>query len=192
MFRRALKKVFQGFAILLTLPAALLAGFGRFAAGFEFFAQGLALAPGLPGSYLRVAYYAMTLRRCSLDSYVGMGSFFSHAEASVARRVYIGSMCILGRVHIGEGTMIASGVQVPSGSRQHTRNQLGEMTDEGGRYEDITIGAHCWIGASAVVMASVGDKSTVAAGAVVVDPVQTGTVVGGVPAKPIAAGTLRE
>ena len=188
MFKRALKKILQGIALAVVFPAAVLAGFGRFAPGFEFFAHGLALMPGLPGSYLRVAYYAMTLRRCSLESYIGMGSFFAHPQASVGPRVYIGPMCILGRVHIAEGTMIASGVQIPSGSRQHTRNARGEMTDEGGRYDDVNIGAHCWIGASAVVMAHLGEKSTVAAGAVVVKPVEPGTVVGGSPAKPLGAG----
>ncbi len=186
MLKMVLKRIVWGVALLMAVPAAALAGFGRFAAGFEFFAQLLALAPGIPGSYLRVAYYAMTLERCSLESFIGMGSFFAHREASVGRRVYIGSMCILGRAHIGDGTMIASGVQIPSGTAQHARDERGEMTDEGGRYEDIRIGAHCWIGASALVMAHVGEKATVAAGAVVVKPVEPGDVVAGTPAKSIA------
>lgn len=188
MFRSALKAIARGVSVAMVLPAALLAGFGRFSVGFEFFAHLLALAPGLPGSYLRVAYYAMTLRKCSLESYIGMGSFFAHREAEVGRRVYIGSMCILGKVRIGEGTLIASGVQIPSGSRQHVRNVRGEVTDEGGRFDEVNIGAHCWIGASAVVMADVGEKSTVAAGAIVTKPVGAGSVVAGNPAKPIESG----
>ena len=40
---------------------ALTAGFGRFGAVFQFWAQTCALAPGLPGDYLRVAYYRLTL-----------------------------------------------------------------------------------------------------------------------------------
>ncbi len=186
MVKRMLKRMVWGVAALTTLPAAALAGFGKFSVGFEFFAHVLALAPGLPGSYLRVAYYAMTLERCSFDSYIGWGTFFARSQASVGRRVYIGPMCILGRAHIGDGTMIASGVQVPSGSQQHARDLRGEMTDEGGVYQDVHIGAHCWIGASAVVMANVGEKATVAAGAVVVKPVDAGDIVGGAPAKPIA------
>ena len=80
------------------------------------------LAPGLPGSYLRVAYYAMTLRSCSLDSHIGMGSFFAHPQASVGHRVYIGSLCVLGQTNIGDRTQIASGVQILSGRRQHGRS----------------------------------------------------------------------
>ena len=185
MLRSAVKGIARGVSLAVVLPAALLAGFGRFPVCFEIFAHFLALAPGLPGSYLRVAYYAMTLRGCAFESYIGMGSFFAHREAQVERRVYIGSLCILGKVRIGEGTLIASGVQIPSGSRQHVRNARGEVTDEGGRFEEISIGAHCWIGASAVVMADVGENATVAAGAIVTKPVEAGTVVGGSPAKPL-------
>ena len=57
---------------------AVLAGFGRFSSVFKGFAHLMALAPGLPGDYLRVAYYALTLRKCSLHSRVSFGSFFAH------------------------------------------------------------------------------------------------------------------
>jgi acetyltransferase-like isoleucine patch superfamily enzyme len=60
------------------------------------------------------------------------------------------------------------------------------LTDEGRKFEEIVIGEHCWIGASAVVLANVGDRSTVAAGSVVVKPVAPGIVVGGNPARPLA------
>lgn len=38
--------------------------------------QLLALFSGKIGSYLRVAYYSMTLEECSSQAYVGFGSFF--------------------------------------------------------------------------------------------------------------------
>src|ERR1039457_2245805 len=119
------KRIGWAAALVLTVPWAVLAVFGCFKVGFVFFAQALSLAPGLPGSYLRVAYYAMTLRSCSLESHIGIGSFFAHSEASVGRRVYIGPLCILGQTNIGDRTQIASGVQILSGSRQHGRTKDG-------------------------------------------------------------------
>src|SRR6185295_19876042 len=113
--------------MLLTLPWAVVAAFGRFKVGFAFCAQALALAPGLPGSYLRVAYYAMTLRSCSLESHIGIGSFFAHSQASVGHRVYIGPLCVLGQTSIGDRTQIASGVQILSGRRQHGRGHDGRI-----------------------------------------------------------------
>jgi acetyltransferase-like isoleucine patch superfamily enzyme len=74
-------------------------------------------------------------------------------------------------------------VQILSGGQQHKRDSQGRLTDEGREFVEVVIGEHCWIGASAVVLANVGDRSTVAAGAVVVKPVAAGIVVGGNPAR---------
>lgn len=42
------------------------------------FAHACALVLGLPGGYLRIAFYR--LRRCSFHSRVPFGSFFAHPE----------------------------------------------------------------------------------------------------------------
>jgi acetyltransferase-like isoleucine patch superfamily enzyme len=47
----------------------------------------------------------------------------------------------------------------------------------------VHIGRNSWLGANAVVMADVGDDAIVGAGAVVVQPVSSGTTVVGNPAK---------
>jgi acetyltransferase-like isoleucine patch superfamily enzyme len=77
-------------------------------------------------------------------------------------------------------------VQILSGGQQHQRDAQGRLTDEGRKFVEVTIGEQCWIGASAVVLADVGDGSTVAAGAVVVKPVAPGTVAVGNPARALA------
>ena len=181
--RQAVKRTAQGIALILALPAALLACFGRFQFAYSFFAQAFALAPGLPGSYLRAAYYKLTLRRCSIDITIWFGTYFVQPDSSVGELVSIGSYCVVGRVVIGARTQIGSHVLVPSGKRQHLRNSDGSLSDclDG----QTVIGADCWIGDAAVVMAELGDGATVGAGAVVTHDVAPQTVVAGNPARPI-------
>jgi acetyltransferase-like isoleucine patch superfamily enzyme len=129
----------------------------------------------------------MTLRRCSPESYIGMGTFFAHPQASVERQVYIGSYCVLGRTSIGERTQIASGVQILSGSRQHARDQHGHISE--GNFEEVVIGSDCWIGAGAIVMADVGEGTTIGAGSVVSRPIPPRSIAVGNPARVIRSAS---
>ena len=114
-------------------------------------------------------------------------TFFAHPEAHIGKNVYVGSYCILGRVTIGDGTLLASGVQVLSGQHQHTRSADGDAFS-GGQFVQITIGADSWIGAAATVMANVGSRTTVGAGSVVTKPVPDDCVAAGNPARIIRGG----
>jgi acetyltransferase-like isoleucine patch superfamily enzyme len=179
-----LKKLAQGVALIVVAPAALLSGFGRIRVLYTIFAHSYALAPGLIGDYLRIAFYRLTLEECSLDSRISFGSFLAHPEARIGAGVYIGAYCILGRVHIGERTQIASAVQILSGKNQHSRDAEGRISgSEHGSFDTITIGADCWLGAGAIVMADVGENTTIGAGAVVTKPIPANAVAVGNPAK---------
>jgi virginiamycin A acetyltransferase len=186
VFKNAIKKTLQAVFLLLAFPMALLSLFGRIEEIFRFFAQYCALAPGLPGDYLRIAFYRLTLAECSIDSRIQFGSFFAHPQATVGRSVYIGSYCVLGRTAIGDRTQIASQVQILSGKRQHARDEAGRMLgSEHGVFEQVSIGADCWIGAGAIVMADVGKGSTIGAGSVVTNAIPPGSVAVGNPARVI-------
>lgn len=188
--KNLLKRSVQAVFLLLALPLAAIAGFGRWAGGFRFSGHVCAVAPGIVGDYLRIAFYKLTLKNCSLDSRVEFGSFFSHSGASLGDRVYIGPYCILGTCSIGDRTQIASLVQILSGRRQHSRDVSGNITGaEDGEFEEVRIGADCWIGASCVVMASVGTGTTIGAGAVVVKPIDAGVVAVGNPARVLSEKT---
>lgn len=180
-----IKRLAQGVALVLVAPAALLCGFGRVRMVFTIFAHGYAQAPGILGDYLRIAFYRLTLEQCSLNSRISFGSFFAHPEARVAEGVYIGSYCVLGRVHIGARTQIASAVQVLSGKHQHARDAEGRITGSelGSSFTTVAIGEDCWIGAAAIVMADVGDRVTIGAGAIVTKAIPEGSVAVGNPAR---------
>jgi virginiamycin A acetyltransferase len=181
--KKIMKLTAQGVSLVLVFPVALLTALGRIEALYFIGAQFFALFPGLVGDYLRIAYCRMTLEECSLDSRIQFGSFFAHPQAKVARGVYIGPYCVLGRASIGERTQIASGVQILSGRRQHDRGQEGEILGgESGLFHSVSIGADCWIGAGAIVMADVGAGTTIGAGSVVVKPVPPRSVAVGNPA----------
>lgn len=182
--KQILKQTLHAGFLLLALPMAALSLFGRVGGVYRCFAQFCALAPGLPGDYLRIAYYKLTLAECDIESRIQFGSFFAHRQARVGRLVYIGSYCVLGRTTIGDRTQIASLVQILSGKRQHGRAEDGRMLgSEQGVFEQVAIGSDCWIGAGAIVMADVGNGSTVGAGSVVTKPVPAGSVAVGNPAR---------
>jgi virginiamycin A acetyltransferase len=187
-----IKRAIQGISLILVWPAALLCGFGRVRSLFTIFAHCYALAPGIIGDYLRIAFYKLTLKECSLNSRISFGAFFAHPEARVAEGVYIGAYSILGRVNIGARTQIASGVQVLSGKNQHDRDAEGRiMGSELGSFASVSIGADCWIGAAAIVMADLGDHVTIGAGAVVTKAIPSNSVAVGNPARQLSAADER-
>src|SRR5437868_5228804 len=99
MLKRALKLVVNGIAVVWAFPSAMLCGFGRLPRAFQFFAQAVAQMPGLPGDYLRSAFYYLTLEEFSLHSRICFGSFFAQSATRIGDAVYIGSYCVIGSSH---------------------------------------------------------------------------------------------
>jgi acetyltransferase-like isoleucine patch superfamily enzyme len=154
---------------------------------FRTFSETLALVPYFPGVILRYEFYRFALHRCGSNVVVETGAVFIYRDVSVGDDVLIGRYSIVHHCDIGDHTLIGERCTFLSGSRQHrfTRTDM-PMTQQGGEKRRITLAGDCWIGSHAVVMNDVGRGAIVAAGAVVKDPVPELTVVGGVPAKPIA------
>ena len=170
----------------------MICGFGRIRIFFELFAHAMALVPGVPGNFLRAAFYKFTLVDSSIDVDIWFGTFFSRRGVTLAPNVSIGSYCVLAEVNIGPRTQIASHVEVP-GRQQHSRDQYGRLSHSGSQPgAAIRIGADCWIGSSAIIMADIGDQSTIGAGSVVVKPIPAGVVAVGAPARPIKSSVAFE
>lgn len=147
----------------------------------------VALIPGFLGVYARQRFYQTLLPSVGVNVYFGFMSVFSKRAATLGHRVYIGRFCSIGWAQIGDDVMLADGVQILSGRHQHgtASDADGTLRDNPQEFMKVTIGAGAWIGAGAIVMADVGDRAIVGAGAVVIKPVEAGTKVGGVPAKPL-------
>ena len=190
--RLVIKRFAQAISLATVFPSALLCGFGRIEALYILFAHLHALTPGFIGNYCRAAFYKLALQECSIDTTICFGTFFSRRAASVGPFVSIGAFCVIGCARIGARTQIASHVEIPSGRHGHTRDEEGRLVVLA--EDEIVIGADCWIGASAIVMANVGAGTTIGAGSVVVKDVPAGVVAVGNPARvtcPIYAGMAK-
>lgn len=184
MIRKSAKVLLNAVALAAALPFAALSFFGRVKSVYTITSHCVAMFPGVIGDYLRAGYYHLTLQEFGLSSRISFGSFFAHPEARVGANVYIGSYCIMGKVHIGSGTQIGSAVQILSGQHQHLRDESGAVHHKGD-FVFVTVGVDCWVGAAAIVMADVGERSTVGAASVVTRPVPSDSVAVGSPARVI-------
>jgi virginiamycin A acetyltransferase len=182
--RSVLKAAVFLIALLMTAPLWLLSWaekqLTRAEVLFALGAQTCALIPGHPGMWIRAAYYSATLDACSRETHIGFGSVFTHRGAHVESQVSTGAYCVLGHVHLCTGTRLASRVSIPSGKRQHLDDD-GALSG-GTQFDTVTIGAGCWIGEAAVVLADVGARSIVGAGAIVTRSQPGGVLISGNPA----------
>ncbi len=162
------------------LLARALLGEARALAGAS---ESIAKIPGLRGVYCRRAFYRLVLAGCGRDVYIGWQTTFSKPQARLGDGVYVGRGCSIGWADIGDGALLADGVQVPSGGRQHGAADGGRpFRDRPQEFRRVEIGAGAWVGAGAIVMADVGRGAIVGAGAVVREPVPAGALAAGVPA----------
>lgn len=183
--KTALKALVFGVAWLLVSPLILLTWLEslltRSEQVFLFCAQLLACMPGWPGVKLRGAFYCATLLGCSWQTHIGFGSLFTHRGARLAAHVSMGAYCVIGHADIGAGVMMGSRVSIPSGKRQHFGDD-GSIVVEA-RYDTVSVGAGCWVGEGAILLAEVGPGCIVSAGAVVVKAMPGKSVLGGNPAQ---------
>jgi len=182
--KRAVQSVFS-FAVLPRLVVYYCGDALGLRTSFSAASESIARVPGMRGVLCRQAFYRRTLAACGQDVYFGWLSVFSMPEARVGDRVYIGRFCSIGFADIGDEAMLADGVQILSGGREHaTRgDDAASMQGQTQVYQRLRIGRGAWIGAGAVIMADVGEHAVVGAQALVRTPVPAGCLAVGVPAR---------
>ena len=185
--RRSAKAIVFAIAFVLVLPLIALSWLEKRLSRSELIfllcAQWLAVVPGFPGQWLRGAFYFGTLDGCSWEVRFGFGTLFTHRGAAIGPRVSTGAYCVIGHAMIGADVMIGSRVSIPSGKRQHLDDagRLAPVT----RFDQVQVGAQCWIGEGAILLADVAEGCIVSAGAVVIDAMPAGKLIGGNPARAI-------
>lgn len=184
------KAIVSSSAVCCVAPLGLIELFARAMLRRDVFfeSQGelLSLVPGKIGRYLRNAYYWMTLERCPLDCCFLLGCAFTHSNAKVGHRVYIGAFSQVGSASIGDSTLLGDHVQILSGSKQHSFSDPGRTIQESEQeFAYIAIGANCWIGTNSVVMANLGRDCVIGAGSVVTKAVPDNSLAVGNPARVI-------
>ncbi len=153
---------------------------------FSAISQFLSLFPGMSGSYLRKAFYRLTMTRCDNECAIFFGSVFSQVDTEIGRGVYIGPNCNIGKCRIDNNCTIGSNVHIMSGKKQHYYENVNiPIQEQGGIFEKIIIGEDTWIGNCVLIMANIGKKCIIGAGSVVTRDIDDYSVVVGNPARVI-------
>ncbi len=190
MFKQKTKHAAHFIALLITLPAYCAYSIAHLILpkdqAFTGFSQLLSLFPGISGSYLRVAFYHLTMQKCQKELFIGFGTLFSQYQTELFDGVYIGPQCNIGKCRIEKNCLLGSGVHVMSGKRQHNYTDIDiPIREQEGILKSITIGEDTWVGNGALIMANVGKKCIIGAGSVVINDIPDYSIVAGNPAKTI-------
>jgi len=188
MMRPALKRTIDALCtVLVAVPGITSALERRLSDGesvFSFWAQAFALAPGLPGVFIRRAYYRQTLESCGRTFFIGFGALVAHRHARIDDDVYVGPYAVVGCCHLEHGCLIGTRCSIVSGANQHTLDASARWTaTDPSRLTRVRIGRHAWIGEGSLILADIGAGAMIAAGAVVASAVPPSTVVAGNPAR---------
>jgi len=144
----------------------------------------MALLPGLPGAFLRRAFYSLTLKKCSLHCHIGFGTLFSHRATTVEDHVYIGSYSIIGSAYLGKHCLIGSRVSILSGKALHVLGEDGMWTPYSHeRLSQVSLAKNVWIGEGAIIAADIAEGTMVGAGSVVTSNVRSHVIVTGNPSR---------
>ncbi len=146
--------------------------------------QAVSRWPGLGGEWVRREFYRLSLDECSSDCCISFGTILSKRGARIGARVYVGTNCTLGLVTLESDVLLASNVDVISGSGQHRFEETDTpIREQGGSFTRVTVGADSWIGNRTVVMADVGAGAVIGAGSVVTQEIPARALAVGAPAR---------
>lgn len=112
--------------------------------------------------------------------------FFVLPESEVGKLVPIGSYCVIDGATIGPGAQVVSHVLIPGAVTSTAAVQVETFPRRGMPKSQLRIGARSTMGS--ILIADIGEGSTVGAGAVVVKLIPPGVVAVDNPARPLHRG----
>jgi len=186
--RQFAKKIASIFCFVLVIPCYIIYKMEylliRTEQPFCGMSQFFSMIPGLFGEYLRREFYKLTLKKCSSNCCISFGTLFAHPSIQIGEGVYIGTNCTIGGgVTLGKNVLLGSNVDILSGKKQHSFENLNIPIKEQKReFTKVSIGMDTWIGNGAIIMADIGDKCVIGAGSVVTHEIKAYTVAVGNPA----------
>ncbi len=146
----------------------------------------------IPSHLIRNFFYQLAGIQLGRGSTLHMGARFYHPNnITIGEGTIIGDHAFLdGRapLEIGNHVDIASQVLI-----YNSEHDLSDPTMKATE-EPVKIGDYCFIGPRVTILpgVTIGKGAVVAAGAVVTEDISAGTIVGGVPAKPIGKRQLKK
>jgi virginiamycin A acetyltransferase len=186
---RPLKRAFNIVALILMSPCAFTCWLERRLKPssqivFAFWTHVAALLPGVPGVFLRRAFYRWTLDECAEEVIIEFGALFTRRSARLEPGVYVGPYALIGSACLRENALVGSRASLLSGGQHHELLPSGEWSATDDRkLSTIEIGPNTWIGEGAILMAGTGAGCMVAAGGVVSVAVPPAVMVAGNPAR---------
>jgi bifunctional N-acetylglucosamine-1-phosphate-uridyltransferase/glucosamine-1-phosphate-acetyltransferase GlmU-like protein len=183
-----LKRIINSIFLIMSYPFYLLyTMLGRWVGKDSLFwsvSQLLSLVPGSIGSYSRKSFYRLSMTQCDTDCAILFGTIFSQVDTEIGKGVYIGPNCNIGRCRIEPYCTLGSNVHIMSGKEQHNFGDIDvPVQEQGGGFKKVVVGEDTWIGNCALIMANVGKKCIVGAGAVVTKDLEAYSIAVGNPAK---------
>ncbi|BBM84813.1 acyltransferase [Candidatus Uabimicrobium amorphum] len=174
--------------LLLIIPVFLLYRIIKFFTKsektFHGFSQLVSLFPGTLGEYVRKSFYYLALKKCSLDCCISFGVIITDSESEINSGVYIGTYCTLGKVSIGQDTLLGSNVDIINGANQHYIERIDiPIREQGGEFPKVYIGEDCWIGNGSLIMENIEKKCVIGAKSVVTKPIEAYSIAMGHPAR---------
>jgi virginiamycin A acetyltransferase len=188
--RHAVKFILNSLSQLIVLPFVILTRLEQYLLPrntevlFNLCTNIVALFPGVPGVFLRRAFYTLSLDKCSSHCHIGFGTIISHRCTIIHKHAYIGNYALIGNAELGEYCLIGSRVSILSGEALHELDEDGMWTPfSSDLLKKVTIAKNVWVGEGAIVSADIGESCMIGSGSVVSSPIKPNIMVAGNPAR---------
>lgn len=178
--------IYLVFSIAIALPLYIIwrVFFFSTTSCFTTISELLSLLPGYVGYFARQTFYDLALKTGN-GLHISFGTILQYPSVKFGNNVYVGQNCNIAKATIGSGVKMGSGVHIVN-KATHDIEKNGDISSTNiKKLERVHIRKNSWIGNKAIIMADIGERCIIGAGAVVTKPIPDNSVAVGNPAKVI-------